>query len=114
MNAKSVVAISAGLFIAFALGSSPARAQRTVLVGSGSTVPAPLYTAWGAEYAKQNPKVQLRFVPVGTEEGIKEVSHSSGDFAAGEMPLSEKERSDDGLTELPHRHRSYLQYSPGP
>ena len=101
MNAKSVVVVSAGLLVALALGSSPARAQRTVLVGSGSTVPAPLYTAWGAEYAKQNPQVQLRFVPVGTEEGIKEVSHGSGDFAAGEMPLSEKQRSDEGLTELP-------------
>lgn len=80
---------------------SPAWAQQTVLVGSGSTVPAPLYNAWAQEYGKQNPKVQVRFVPVGTEEGIKQVSHNSGDFAAGEMPLSEKQRSEEGLVELP-------------
>jgi len=80
---------------------SPAWAQQTVLVGSGSTVPAPLYNAWAQEFGKQNPRVQLRFVPVGTEEGIKQVSHNSGDFAAGEMPLSDKQRSEEGLVELP-------------
>jgi len=80
---------------------SPAWAQQTVLVGSGSTVPAPLYNAWAQEYGKHNPNVQMRFVPVGTEEGIKQASHGSGDFAAGEMPLSEKERNDDRLVELP-------------
>jgi phosphate transport system substrate-binding protein len=80
----------------------PAQAQQSVvLVGSGSTVPAPLYTVWGQEYSKSNPKVQFRYVPVGTEEGIKEVSHRSGDFAAGELPLTEKQRNEDGLVEVP-------------
>ena len=91
-----------GLICATGLFISTASAQQSVvLVGSGSTVPAPLYTAWSQEYTKQNPKVQLRYLPVGTEEGIKELTHHSGDFAAGEMPLSEKQRGDEQLFELP-------------
>ena len=91
-----------GLLLLLSLGISPAWAQQSVvLVGSGSTVPAPLYSAWGQEFGRQNPKIQLRFVPVGTEEGIKQVSHNSGDFAAGELPLSEKQLSEEGLVELP-------------
>jgi phosphate transport system substrate-binding protein len=89
------------LVLVLGLHVSPARAQQTVVVGSGSTVPAPLYTAWSQEYGKHDSKIQVRYVPVGTEEGIKQVAHGSGDFAAGEMPLSEKQRSEEGLVELP-------------
>ena len=91
-----------GLILVLSFGLSPAMAQQSlVVVGSGSTVPAPLYTARSQEYGKHNSKVQIRYVPVGTEEGIRQVSHGSGDFGAGEMPLSEKERGQDGLVELP-------------
>jgi phosphate transport system substrate-binding protein len=93
---------SLGLAIVLSLYPFPAPAQQSmVVVGSGSTVPAPLYTAWSQEYGKHSSKVQIRYVPVGTEEGIKQLSRGTGDFAAGEMPLSEKQRSEDGLVELP-------------
>jgi phosphate transport system substrate-binding protein len=96
------ISLLMGLLVALSVYGSPAVAQqRLVVVGSGSTVPAPLYTAWSQEYGKHDSKVQLRYVPVGTEEGIKEVSHGTGDFAAGELPLSEKQRSEDNLVELP-------------
>ncbi|MGP0018594.1 MAG: phosphate ABC transporter substrate-binding protein PstS [Candidatus Sulfotelmatobacter sp.] len=88
--------------VASVLLISRAQAQQVlVLVGSGSTVPAPLYNRWSQEYEKRNPKIQMRYVPVGTEEGIKQISHDSGDFGAGEAPLTEKQRNEDGLTELP-------------
>ena len=91
-----------GLIPVLSLYVSPVTAQQSlVVVGSGSTVPAPLYVAWSQEYAKHDSKIQVRYVPVGTEEGIKQVSHGSGDFGAGEMPLSEKQRAEDGLVELP-------------
>ena len=80
----------------------PARAQQAlVLVGSGSTVPAPLYMRWAQEYGKRSPRYQMRYVPIGTEEGINQISHESGDFGAGEAPLTEKQRKEDGLIELP-------------
>src|SRR5208282_1399626 len=77
-------------------------AQGTVvLVGSGSTVPAPLYSKWSAEYNKRNPALQMRYLPVGTTEGIAQISRGVGDFAAGEAPLTAKQRADDGLIEVP-------------
>lgn len=89
------------LAAAFALHSTASMAQSLVLVGSGSTVPAPLYTRWTQEYGKRNPGVQMRYLPVGTSEGIKQISHGSGDFAAGEAQLSEQDRKEGGLLELP-------------
>jgi phosphate transport system substrate-binding protein len=77
-------------------------AQETVaLVGSGSSVPAPLYTKWAEEYNKRTPKIQMRYLPLGTSEGINQISHGNGDFAAGEVPLSAKERSEGSLIEIP-------------
>jgi phosphate transport system substrate-binding protein len=87
---------AAGLF------SAPATAQNAVvLVGSGSSVPAPLYTRWTTEYGKRNASIQMRYLPVGTSEGIKQISHGAGDFGAGEAQLTEKERKEGNLIELP-------------
>src|SRR5580700_5299015 len=84
------------------LNNAPASAQTTiVLVGSGSSVPAPLYNRWAQEYGKRNPNIQLRYLPSGTSEGIKQISHGTGDFGAGEAPLTEKERKENSLIELP-------------
>jgi phosphate transport system substrate-binding protein len=75
--------------------------QSTALVGSGSSVPAPLYSRWAEEYNKRNPKIQMRYLPFGTSEGISQISRSSGDFAAGETPLTAKERTEGKLIEVP-------------
>jgi len=88
--------------LALGLHGAPAQAQTAVvLVGSGSTVPAPLYNRWAQEYGKRNPNIQMRYLPVGTSEGIKQISHGSGDFSAGEAQLTDKERKEGGLIELP-------------
>lgn len=91
-----------GLCGILSLGSVPARAQsEVVLVGSGSSVPAPLYNRWAQEFAKRNSKVQMRYVPIGTSEGIKQISHGAGDFGAGEALLTSAERSEGNLVALP-------------
>jgi phosphate transport system substrate-binding protein len=43
----------------------------------------------------------MRYLTVGTVEGIKTISHGAGDFAAGEAQLTEKERKEGSLIELP-------------
>jgi phosphate transport system substrate-binding protein len=84
------------------LGAAPTYAQDTVvLVGSGSTVPAPLYSRWAREYDQRNGKIQMRYVPSGTSEGIKQISRGVGDFGAGEAQLPDQERKDHGLIALP-------------
>ena len=92
------------LFFVCTLGlyGIPAVAQNAiVLVGSGSSVPAPLFSRWTQEYGKRNPNIQMRYLPVGTSEGIKQISHGAGDFSAGESQLTEKERKENNLIELP-------------
>ncbi len=93
-----------GLAVAMAMAwiAIPAQAQDTVvLVGSGSTVPAPLYNRWAPEFGKHSSKVQMKYLPIGTSEGIKQISHGTGDFGAGEVPLTATERSEGSLTEMP-------------
>jgi phosphate transport system substrate-binding protein len=88
--------------LAVALACIPAQAQEAiVLVGSGSTVPAPLYNRWAPEYGKRSTKIQMKYLPIGTSEGIKQISHGTGDFAAGEVPLSAKQRAEGNLMDLP-------------
>jgi phosphate transport system substrate-binding protein len=88
--------------IALGLFGNSAKAQSTiVLVGSGSSVPAPLYNRWTQEYGNHKSNVQMRYLTVGTVEGIKTISHGAGDFAAGEAQLTEKERQEGSLIELP-------------
>jgi len=87
-----------------------------VLVGSGSSVPAPLYNRWAAEYNKRNPALQFRYLPIGTSEGIKQISKGSGDFGAGEVPLTASERAEASLVELPSVMIAIVPYYhlPGP
>ena len=72
-----------------------------ILVGSGSTVPAPIYRRWAQEYGKQSMGIQMRYLPEGTDVGIKQISHGAGDFSAGEAQLTEEDRTAAGLIELP-------------
>jgi len=74
--------------------------QTTVLVGSGSTIPVALFTKWGREYNMRKSRVQMQYLPVGTSEGLYQLSLGSGDFGAGEEPLSDKQIS-QGLIALP-------------
>jgi phosphate transport system substrate-binding protein len=83
------------------LSSSSHAQNQVVLVGSGSTVPAPLYSRWAQEYGNRDRGIQVRYLPVGTNEGIKQISHGTGDFADGEVELTEKERKEGSLTALP-------------
>jgi phosphate transport system substrate-binding protein len=81
--------------------SQPAITQSTtVLVGSGSTIPAPLYARWSEEYHGGNSAIRMRYLPVSTSEGIRQISHDAGDFAAGEARLGDQDRR-RGLVQLP-------------
>ena len=72
-----------------------------MLVGSGSTVPLHLYSRWSEEYNRHNSKIQMRYLPVGASEGINQISRGIGDFAAGEVQLTTKERTEFKLIEVP-------------
>jgi len=65
-------------------------ATQMVLVATGSTMPAPLYTLWGDEYHKLHPETELRYLAVGTGESANRVlSGSGGDLGGGDAPIPE-------------------------
>lgn len=98
---RSPLSIGIGVVLLGCWASVATAQDALVLVGSGSTVPAPLLSKWGEAYNQNNRNTQLRYLANGTLEGITAISRGSGDFAAGEIPLSAKQRSDGGLIEVP-------------
>jgi phosphate transport system substrate-binding protein len=84
-----------------AQGASNDSGNAVVLVGSGSRIPTPLFNRWIKEYGKSSPSVQMRYLTVGTAEGINQLTHGVGDFAAGEAQLTDKVRNESDLIELP-------------
>jgi phosphate transport system substrate-binding protein len=92
------------LLSALAVGAGSVRCsaqENVVLVGSGSTVPALLFAKWSQEYNQRDAALQMRYVPIGSGESITEISHGVGDFAAGEIALTTKQRAGGELIELP-------------
>lgn len=94
-------------FLLMVLSAHPTEAQESVsLVGAGSTVPLPLYNKWAQEFNKLSRAVQMQYQPLGTSEGIKLISGSKEelgktDFSAGEILLTDQERTNGQLIQLP-------------
>lgn len=77
--------------------SPPANSQNGIaLVGSGSNLPTPLYSHWTEEYNKLNPNIQVRYLSTGTVKGIEDISRGVGDFAAGEVPMTDEQMKGTG------------------
>lgn len=80
------------VIVLFLLCSAASYSQNIIaLVGSGSNLPTPLYSHWVDEYNKLNSTVQVRYLSTGTVKGIEDISRGVGDFAAGEVPMSDEQ-----------------------
>ncbi len=60
------------------------------MVGSGSSISARLYATWTHAFSSQNPAIQVHYLPVGTSEGIQQISLGVSDFGGGELPLGDQ------------------------
>jgi len=78
----------------FAFVAAVSAQSRINLAGSGSNLAGPLFVAWTDEFNKKNPAIQVRYLPLSSEEGIEQIKSSSGDFAIGEIPLSQEQMHD--------------------
>ena len=86
------------------IGIAPAASQGMIsLVGSGSSVPSPLYTAWAEQYAKVSSTVRVRYLQMGASEGMREIGQGVGDFAGGEIPLTDAQmhKEKNALVQFP-------------
>src|SRR5258708_22919373 len=80
------------------------RAQTAVtLVATGSSLPEPLYVAWGDAYHAQHPETQLRYLAEGTSESARKILAGVGDLGGGDAPPPENELKQASLPllELP-------------
>lgn len=68
-------------------------AERTLILGAGSTFAAPLYDAWIKAWTKNKPNVAISYAAVGSGEGINRFITGSTDFAGTDVPLTDKEAS---------------------
>jgi phosphate transport system substrate-binding protein len=79
-------------------------AQETIsLVGCGSVVPKSLFGVWAEAYTKRNPQVQIKYLPFGSDESIKQMAAGLADFGGGEIPISNKQTgaTEKHILELP-------------
>lgn len=69
---------------------SEGQAQKSItLVATGSSLPEPLYIAWGDAYHAQHPETQLRYLPEGTGESARKILAGVGDLGGGDAPIPE-------------------------
>lgn len=72
--------------------SPAAQTQNSVtLVATGSSLPEPLYIAWGDAYHKQHPETQVRYLAEGTAESARKILAGIGDIGGGDAPTPEKD-----------------------
>ena len=103
-KARIVLQVAVCTMVCTAMLAGPLIAQEMIsLVGSGSNLANPLYSAWTAQYAKLHSDVQVRYLPLGTAQSIKEIAEGTGDFGGGEIPLTDaqKHNGKHTLTQLP-------------
>src|SRR5262249_675120 len=75
----------------FAFGQGLFAQDGIMLVATGSSMPEPLYLAWGEEFHKAQPNVQLRYLAEGTAESAARILAGTGDFGGGEGAMSDKQ-----------------------
>ena len=86
------------------LGAVPSSVQQPItLAGSGSSLAAHLLGVWGRKFHDQHPAIEVGYIATSSSEGITEVGRLAGDFAIGEMPLTEKQRNNPSgpLAQIP-------------
>jgi phosphate transport system substrate-binding protein len=72
--------------------ASSTSGARIDLTGAGATFPFPLYRQWFADYAGRT-GVQINYLSVGSDEGLRLLDSAQVDFGATERPLALTERA---------------------
>jgi phosphate transport system substrate-binding protein len=73
-------------------GAFLAQAQTSItLVATGSSLPEPLYVAWGDAYHTQHPETHMRYLPEGTGESARKILSGVGDLGGGDAPVPESD-----------------------
>jgi phosphate transport system substrate-binding protein len=61
------------------------------LIGVGGTFPQPIYNQWIQEYRKTYPGIDIRYLPMGSGQGIQKVTSGDADYGGTDAPLNDKQ-----------------------
>jgi phosphate ABC transporter phosphate-binding protein len=67
---------------------NPPPAPSIVLKGAGATFPYPVYQKWFLNFRQQNPKTEIEYEAVGSQEGMRRLLASQVDFGASDDPAA--------------------------
>ncbi len=77
------------------LGLPPGlRAQE--LAAAGATFPYPVYAKWFDSFALRHPAMIIRYQQVGSEAGVQRLKDGAVDFAASDIPLTDRQIAEFG------------------
>lgn len=97
---KGVVAGLVSIAMATPVVAAEMRGETLLMTGAGSTFINPLFSKWFSEYNKQYPKVELNYQSIGSGGGIKQFQKKTIDFAASDVPMTDREIADSGQSVL--------------
>ena len=84
--------VCAALCASAALAVLPASASAATISGSGSTFVAPILAEWGAAWGQATGNT-VQYQPVGSGQGIRDISNRLTDFGASDAPLNPDQAS---------------------
>jgi phosphate transport system substrate-binding protein len=85
-----------GVLVVVTTASAPA----AEISGAGATFPYPIYAKWADTYKKQT-GITVKYQPVGSGEGIKQIQNREVAFGASDMPLKGADLDMYGLVQFP-------------
>jgi len=88
------------LITALVLAICAVTSRAEVVTGCGSTLAAPLYTRWAADYHKSGGG-KVVYQSTGSADGIKQITAHRVDFAGSDAPLTNEQLNKEGLRQFP-------------
>jgi phosphate transport system substrate-binding protein len=80
----------AGLIVLPVLSTAVAMGAETINA-AGATFPAPIYQQWFGEYRMAHPEAQINYQAVGSGAGIRQLTESTVDFGASDVPMTDEQ-----------------------
>ena len=90
MRMKTIGSFFIGVCVVAALVVPPVAAEM-LIVGSGASFPAPIYTTWFKQFSRLNKDIQVNYQSKGSGAGIRDFQNGVVDFAASDAAMSKEE-----------------------
>src|SRR5580658_5717294 len=68
-------------------------ASAETINAAGATFPAPIYQKWFEEFHKAHGDIQINYQSIGSGGGIRQLTESTVDFGASDMPMTDEQLS---------------------